>query len=67
MKTCMPDVLAIAALVAFFAIAVVFVHACERIIGPDLESEASADATESQRTHNGGPDKSGPDKSEVAA
>ena len=49
----MPDVLVIAALTAFFAIAVVFVHACERIIGPDLESEASTDATDSQRTDNG--------------
>lgn len=38
----MPDVLVLAALVAFFALAVVFVHACERIIGPDLEAEASA-------------------------
>ena len=38
----LPDVLAIAALVAFFSIAVVFVRACERIIGPDLEAEASA-------------------------
>ena len=37
----MPDVLAIAALLAFFSIAVLFVRACERIIGPDLEAEAS--------------------------
>jgi hypothetical protein len=35
------DVLFLAILVAFFAVAVVFVHACERIIGPDLEAEAS--------------------------
>jgi len=33
------DVLFLAVLVAFFALAVVFVHACERIIGPDLEGE----------------------------
>ena len=38
----MPDVLFVAVLVAFFGLAVVFVRACERIIGPDLESEASA-------------------------
>jgi len=37
----MPDVLAIAALIVFFWIAVLFVRACERIIGPDLEAEAS--------------------------
>lgn len=37
----MPDVLAIAALTAFFSIAVLFVRACERIIGPDLEAEGS--------------------------
>ena len=37
----MPDVLAIAALIVFFSIAVLFVRACERIIGPDLEAEAS--------------------------
>ena len=46
----MPDVLAIAALIAFFWIAVVFVRACERIIGPDLEAEAStADAPDAGR------------------
>ena len=33
----MPDVLAVAALIVFFSIAVLFVRACERIIGPDLE------------------------------
>jgi hypothetical protein len=37
----MPDVIAIAALVVFFWIAVLFVRACERIIGPDLEAEES--------------------------
>jgi hypothetical protein len=37
------DVLFLALLVAFFGLAVVFVHACERIIGPDLEAEVSAD------------------------
>ena len=37
----MADVLFIAILVAFFAVAVVFVRACERIIGPDLEAEAT--------------------------
>ena len=40
----MADVLFLAILVAFFAVAVVFVHACERIIGPDLEAEVPTDA-----------------------
>ena len=34
----MTDVLMLAILVAFFAVAVVFVRACERIIGPDIEA-----------------------------
>jgi hypothetical protein len=37
----MQDVLFIAILVAFFALAGVFVKACERIIGPDLEAQKS--------------------------
>lgn len=42
----MADVGFVAALVAFFGVAVVFVRACERIIGPDLESQtAAAEAT----------------------
>ena len=36
------DVLLLAILVAFFALAVLFVRACERIIGPDLEAAAPA-------------------------
>jgi hypothetical protein len=44
------DVLAVAAMIAFFALAVLFVRACERIIGPDLEAEApAADTTEPER------------------
>ena len=34
----MSDVLMLAILVAFFALAVVLVKACERIIGPDIEA-----------------------------
>jgi hypothetical protein len=46
----MPDVLAIVALIVFFWIAVLFVRACERIIGPDLEAEAStAEAPDADR------------------
>jgi hypothetical protein len=37
----MQDVIFVAMLVAFFALAVVFVKACERIIGPDLEAARS--------------------------
>jgi hypothetical protein len=39
------DVLVVAALFVFFALAVAFVRACERIVGPDLEAEASATDT----------------------
>ena len=45
----MTDVLFLAILVAFFSLAVVFVHACDRIIGPDLEADVPADAAEPQR------------------
>lgn len=41
----MTDIIFIAVLVAFFALAAVFVRACEHIIGPDLEAQAPADAT----------------------
>ncbi|MDQ1460477.1 MAG: hypothetical protein QOI08_1961 [Actinomycetota bacterium] len=34
----MTDILMLAILVAFFALAVLFVRACERIIGPDIET-----------------------------
>ena len=34
----MQDVIFVAILTAFFALAVVFVKACERIIGPDVEA-----------------------------
>ena len=34
----MTDVLFLAILVAFFAVAVLFVKACERIVGPDTEA-----------------------------
>ena len=40
----MPDVLAIAALIVFFSIAMLFVRACERIIGPDIEAGLSDSA-----------------------
>ena len=46
----MADVLFLAILVAFFALTVVFVHACERIIGPDLEAAPPAEAAEPERT-----------------
>ncbi len=37
------DIILVAVLVAFFALAVVFVKACERIIGPDVEADAVVD------------------------
>ena len=36
----MTDIILVAVLVAFFALSVLFVRACERIIGPDLEADA---------------------------
>jgi len=42
----MTDVLLLAVLVAFFALSVLFVRACERIIGPDLEADVPGDASE---------------------
>jgi hypothetical protein len=39
----MTDILMLAILVAFFALAVVFVKACERIIGPDIEGVRTED------------------------
>ena len=44
----MTDVLFLAMLVAFFAVAVLFVHACERIIGPDLEMDAGSETAGAQ-------------------
>ncbi|HTL86476.1 MAG TPA: hypothetical protein VL856_14925 [Acidimicrobiia bacterium] len=41
----MADVLVVAALCAFFALSVVFVRACERVVGPDLEAESSSGTT----------------------
>jgi hypothetical protein len=37
------DILLLAVIVAFFALSVLFVRACERIIGPDLEADAADD------------------------
>jgi len=34
----MSDVILVAILVAFFALAIAFVKACERVIGPDVET-----------------------------
>ena len=45
----MSDIVFLAILVTFFALAAVFVRACEHIIGPDLEAEAPADASGNDR------------------
>jgi hypothetical protein len=42
----MADVLFLLVFVAFFALAVVFVKACERIIGPDTESQPAVTEVE---------------------
>ena len=44
----MADVLFLAIFVAFFALAVVFVRACERIIGPDLQADTTVDTATSE-------------------
>ena len=45
----MTDVLLLAVIAAFFALSVLFVRACERIIGPDLEADTTDDvATETR-------------------
>jgi hypothetical protein len=46
----MTDVLLLAVLVAFFALSVLFVRACERIIGPDLEADVPAQAQATEPT-----------------
>jgi hypothetical protein len=43
------DIMFLAVLVVFFALAVLFVHGCERIVGPDLEAETPADAADPER------------------
>jgi hypothetical protein len=43
------DVLFLAIILVFFAVAVLFVHACERIVGPDLEGDAPAETTEPEQ------------------
>jgi hypothetical protein len=43
------DVLLLAVLIAFFALSVLFVRACERIIGPDVEADAAVDTTRDER------------------
>jgi hypothetical protein len=49
----MTDVLVLAILVAFFALAVLFVKACELIVGPDTAvstTDTAVDDEEDQRT-----------------
>ena len=41
----MVDVILVAIIVAFFALAVLFVKACELIIGPDIEAVRAAATT----------------------
>ena len=45
----MTDVILLAVLAAFFALAVAFVRACERIIGPDVEAEPGPDVADTTR------------------
>jgi hypothetical protein len=43
------DVILVAVIVAFFAVSVLFVRACERIIGPDVEGDRAVDEVEPDR------------------
>jgi len=43
------DVILVAIIVAFFALSVLFVRACERIIGPDVESDSGVDSADEER------------------
>ena len=45
----MTDVILVAVLIAFFALSVLFVRACEAIIGPDLEADSAPDVSDDQR------------------
>ncbi len=45
----MTDVILVAVIVAFFALSVLFVRACERIIGPDVEGDRVVDEVEPER------------------
>ena len=45
----MKDILFLAVLVVFFALAVLFVHGCERIVGPDLEAETPDETAEPEQ------------------
>jgi hypothetical protein len=49
----MTDILMLAILVAFFALAVVFVKACERIIGPDIEAVRNEGSSVDASTDDG--------------
>jgi hypothetical protein len=44
----MTDIVLVATLVVFFALSVLFVRACERIIGPDVEGDAVDESPESR-------------------
>jgi hypothetical protein len=46
----MVDVILLGVMVVFFALAVLFVKACERIIGPDVESQRVDIAVDEDRT-----------------
>jgi hypothetical protein len=45
----MVDVILLGIIVAFFAVAVLFVKACERIIGPDVESQRAGAGVDEDR------------------
>ena len=49
----MADLLAVAGVIAFFAIAALFVAACDRIIGPDPEPIPASDPSDASEAAAG--------------
>jgi hypothetical protein len=45
----MADVVFLAVMVAFFALALVFVRACDRIIGPETDTAGTSQTTEPEQ------------------
>ena len=51
----MGDLVFVAVVAAFFAVAVAYVKACERIVGPDTPVRPDAEVASSPTTAGGGP------------
>jgi hypothetical protein len=56
----MGDLIFVAVMMAFFALSVAYVRACERIIGPDTGAEALVDAADENAASPLGPRRAPP-------